>query len=266
MSIERWRRPLLVGLVGGLVVYQIVKAIAWAMDPAGVSNLTTNADHEIYYQAALRIREGGPVYPPFQLEGPYTVHQLPELYPPPTIFGLIVPMSFLPAAAWWILPLAIIVGVVVAYRPTLEGWALILLCLSIERTWVSIAAGNPVMYVAAAMAIATRWRWVSIFALLKPTLAPFALLGIRSRAWWVALGAFAVVSLAMLPLWLDYLIAIRNLRTSDVLYLVDNIPLVVIPLIAWQSSRDRLWLQMDRTDRVVVDARGHEPRGERLRA
>lgn len=230
-------RSWLIGVVGGLAVYQLVKALMWAMDPGGVADLVTGADHEIYYQAALRIRDGGPVYPPFQLAGPYGPESLPELYPPTTVWGLIVPMSFLPAPVWWILPLAIIVGTVIYWWPTLVGWLLILLCLAVERTWVSIAAGNPVMYVAAAVALATRWRWVSILVLLKPTLAPFALWGVRERAWWVGLAAFGLfsVTLWMLPQWFDYATAIRNLQVSDPLYLVDNIPFVLIPLIAYVS-------------------------------
>lgn len=233
-----WQRLVLLSVVGGLAAYQLVKAIVWLMDPAAVSALTTNADHEIYYQAALRIRDGGPVYPAFQLAGPYTVHQLPELYPPTTVFGLIVPMSFLPAPVWWIVPLAIIIATVIYWRPSLTGWALILACLSVERTWVSVAAGNPVIYVAAAMALATRWRWVAAAALLKPTLAPLTLIGVRSRAWWVVMAIGSVISLAMLPLWLDYVKVLGNLQGgAGLAQSLDNVPLVLIPLIAWQARR-----------------------------
>lgn len=229
LTTVRW--PL--GIVGGLLAFEIVKAISWLCDWPRVVDLMTNADHEIYYRAALRIRAGGPVYPPFELAGPYTVNQLPELYPPSTIFGLIVPMSYLPAILWWAIPLAVIGAIVAYHRPSLLGWGLILACLLPERTWVSIAAGNPVIWVTAAVALGTIWRPAFALVVLKPTLAPFALLGVRSRGWWVAMALLGAWALATLPLWRDYLTALGNLKGSGLIYSLDNVPLVLIPLIAY---------------------------------
>jgi hypothetical protein len=244
---SRWVRPIAFGIVGGLATFQVIKAVSWLRDWPHVVDLITKADHEIYYQAALRIRAGGPVYPAFELAGPYHLNQLPELYPPPTLYGLIVPMSFLPAILWWAIPLAIIAAVVWYWRPSLVGWALILACLLPERTWVSIAAGNPVIWVTAAVALGTRWRPAFAFAVLKPTLAPFAILGVRSKGWWLVTVALALVSLALLPLWRDYLTVLGNLRDPGLLYSLDNVPLVLIPLLAWwsrqasPSRRSYLW-------------------------
>jgi len=238
------KRPALVGtgrfdpwlvVVAGLGAYQVVKAAMWIRAWPSVVALFTNADHEIYYQAALRIRAGGPVYPEFQLAGPYSVMQLPELYPPPTVLGLFVPMSFLPAVLWWAIPLAIIVAVVWHWRPSLAGWTLILACLSVERTWVSIAAGNPAIWVTAAIGVGTLWRPAFVFVLMKPTLAPFVLPGARSRGFWALVALGSLASLAMLPLWGDWITTIRNLRSEA--NGLDNLALPLIPLIAWSTSR-----------------------------
>lgn len=216
-----------------LIGIQVARLVVWLRDWPSVVALMTDADHEIYYQAALRIRAGGPVYPAFQLAGPYSVVQLPELYPPTTVFGLIVPMSYLPAVLWWAIPLAVIVAVVAYWRPSPMGWIGILLCLTVERTWISIAAGNPAIWVTAAVALGTRWRPASALVLMKPTLAPFALPGIRSRGWWVVVLIGLAVSVPMLPLWGQWITSVLNVRGQE---FVDGLALPLIPLIASSSG------------------------------
>jgi hypothetical protein len=231
----------LVGVVVGLAAYQVAKAILWATQLDLVVDLVTGADHAIYMAAADRIRAGGPLYPAYQLAGPYVLASLPELYPPMTVMGLIVPMSFLPGWLWWALPIGIIAGAVIAYRPSIVGWVAILAFLTVPHTWTSIAAGNPALYSAAAVALGTRWRWLSIGVIVKPTLLPFALLGIRSRWWWVAVAVGAALILATLPAWLDYLTALRNLSDGGgVIYSIENVPLLLIPVAAYVTRRHAL--------------------------
>jgi hypothetical protein len=228
----------LVGVAAGLAAYQVAKGILWATQLDLVVDLVTGADHAIYMAAADRIRAGGPLYPAHQLAGPYVLASLPELYPPMTIIGLIVPMSFLPGWLWWALPLGIIAGAVLAYRPSVVGWVAILAFLTVPHTWTSIAAGNPALYSAAAVALGTRWRWLNFGAIVKPTLLPFALLGIRSRWWWVAVAAGVALILATLPAWLDYLTALRNLSDGGgVIYSIQNVPLLLIPVAAYLTRR-----------------------------
>ena len=45
---------------------------------------------------------------------------------------------------------------------------------------VTILAGNPEMWIVAALALATVWRGFAPLVLLKPALFPLALFGIRS--------------------------------------------------------------------------------------
>jgi hypothetical protein len=230
-------RVVLLAIVVGLIVFQLIRAGIWIVHSDEVLLLINWADHHIYMEAAARIRAGGPVYPAWQLAGPYDLDQRPELYPPPTVLLLIVPMSYLPDVVWWLLPLAILVGTVIAYRPSLLACAGILICLSIPFTWGAIAVGNPVLYAAAAVAISTRWRWVSVAAFLKPSVYPFGLIGIRSGSWWIALTVLAALSVSMLPMWADYVTAMRNLRDWEIWYSATNVPLLLIPLIAWAGRR-----------------------------
>jgi len=91
----------------------------------------------------------------------------------------------------------------------------------------------------AAVALGTVIGWPSVLVLLKPTLAPFSLIGIRTRGWWVAAVALGVVSLAMLPGWFDYLTVMRNFEGGSLMYSLDQYPLMVIPVIAWAARNPR---------------------------
>ncbi len=230
-----WTLPVIISF--GLVAYMIAKAISWAFQWPALYALITEADHAIYMRQAERVLAGGSLYPAWQLAGPYHLNQLPEMYPPPTVYGLIVPLSLLPDPVWWIVPLAIVTAVVAYWRPSPWTWVGIMACLVFPHTWTSIAAGNPAMWSAAAVSLGTIWHWPAILALLKPTLAPFALVGVRSRNWWVAFVVLGIVSLALLPAWFDYATVIRNNTEADLAYSIGNFPLVVIPLLArWGRS------------------------------
>jgi hypothetical protein len=98
--------------------------------------------------------------------------------------------------------------------------------------------GNPSMWCAGALALATTGRsWAAPLVLMKPTLGPFALWGIRSRKWWFGLGFVAVVSLAFAPMWFDYLRAITNARGAGWTYQVWHVPAMLIPVVAWLGRR-----------------------------
>lgn len=223
-------------IFAGLMTYMTVKGVLWMMDFGAVVDLLTKADHAIYMRQAERVLAGGPLYNPWQLAGPYTLAQLPELYPPQTVYGLIVPMSLLPDPLWWIVPLAVIVAVVAYWRPRPWAWVAILLCLAVPHTWTSIAAGNPALWAAAFVAIGTRYRWVAIGAVLKPTLALFALTGVRTQGWWVAAAVLAATTLLLLPAWLEYITVLRNNAQGTLLYSLGNFPLMAIPLVAYLGS------------------------------
>jgi hypothetical protein len=213
----------------------VLRAVSYAQQPEAVAALISNADHHLYMEAAARIRAGGPLYPEWQLTGPYGLDSRPELYPPPTILLFVVPMSYLPDVLWWAIPLAILIGVVAVHRPSLVGWAGILACFAPPWAWDGILAGGLFMWVAAAVALGTIWPAASIAVLMKPSLYPFAIFGVRSKWWWVGLGLAIAVSLAMLPGWVDYVRALSNLTDPSLLYSIHNVPLVLVPLIAWAT-------------------------------
>jgi hypothetical protein len=160
------------------------------------------------------------------------------LYPPTTI-PLFAAFLVLPRILWWALPLAITACTVLRFKPSMLGWAVIAVCLAFPNTIVLVVYGNPAMWATAAIALAlvTGQRWVSAFVLLKPSLAPLALIGVRDVRWWAVVAVPAIASLALIPVWHDYLIALTNLRGSDILYSVGDVPMALIPAAAWIARR-----------------------------
>jgi hypothetical protein len=72
----------------------------------------------------------------------------------------------------------------------------------------------------------------------KPSLAFFALIGIRSRAWWIAVAGIAVASLPLLSLWLLYPTVMRN-SSAQFTYSLSNLPFFCLPIVAWITSTRR---------------------------
>lgn len=228
-------------LFGAALVGVLFRVYVYATHWDDVLILVGDTDHLIYRFQAERFLAGGPMYRAWQTDAPYELTQVPvpELYPPPTVLFLIVPMSLLPEPVWWILPLSIIAGVLAYHRPSIKGWALILSMLALPITFDQIASGGLLMYVAAALALGTIRPNLYPLALLKPSVFPFALLGIRDRGWWITLGCIGVVSLFMIPWWIDYAKVMLNLRGGGLLYSLPNVPFLLIPLIGWFSGARR---------------------------
>lgn len=224
------------GLVG-TVLFSALFLAQWATwmlgDPANI----WGGDFLIYRDAAERWLAGGGYYLDRQLHGPYEIQHGDVLYPP-TVIPFLVPFLWLPAILWWAIPIGIVAAVVGWHRPHPLAWAGIAACVWFPLTGVKLIYGNPGMWIAAAVALGTVWRWPAAFVLLKPTLAPFALIGINRRSWWITLAGLAAVSLVFLPLWTDAIRVLVDARGErGWLYSAIEIPMVAIPIIAWIGGR-----------------------------
>ncbi len=190
-------------------------------------------DFTLYRDAAASWLAGQGFYRPYQLTGPYPMFTTP--YPimyPPLVLYLLIPFTVLPAALWWIIPCGIVAWSLWRLRPRWWAWPL-LLALTLAPTSVDeILFGNPVIWAWAAGWLAVQFRWPGPLVLFKPTLAPFALVGIRSRGWWVVLAAGFLAAVPFgTSMWLDWWNATRNIQ-SPWLYLVRDWPLMAMPLVA----------------------------------
>jgi hypothetical protein len=220
------------GIVIDLILLRPALDMAWSMTPGG--------DFVLYRDSASRWLAGGGFYWPYQLAGPYDVLSAEILYPPVAL-ALFLPFTILPAFLWWLVPLALIAATVWHWRP--RPWALVgvVICAGSYPTIIAIHQGNPVMWIAAFVALGTRWPAYSALVFLKPSLFPFAMLGIRHRSWWIVTALLAAMSLLLLPMTLDWLHVLLNMRggRSGLLYSLPEAAILAIPLVAWAGRARR---------------------------
>jgi hypothetical protein len=217
-------------LVVLVLAYQVPSIIAVSQMP-NWNGYGAN-DYVLYMGATREWLATGTFYPQAQLDGPYIVRHGAILYPPVALW-LFVPFTVLPLALWWLVPVAGTVAAIWRLRPRFAAWPFIALCLAWPTTPLKIWTGNPVIWCVLAMAVATAWRGAAPFALLKPSLAPFALFGVRDRSWWLGLAGFAALSVPFGGLWLDWLTTVLNARGGGLLYSVLEAPMLALPLVAW---------------------------------
>lgn len=234
---RRWSKPVAFAL-SGVILLAGVSVTVLTIDTVGAAG-RLGADLTLYLGATRDALAGEGFYPAHQVAGPYALADGNILYPPPALL-LFIPFLILPAALFWLIPIALVSVVVLHHRPRPWTWPLMALALAYPITSLKIVHGNPVMWIAAAAALGTVLAWPSVFVLLKPSLAPFALIGAARRSWWIALGAAAVASLAFGDMWGDYVAVALNARSPNgILYSLDEAPLMLIPVIAWLGRSRR---------------------------
>jgi hypothetical protein len=233
---ERHLRPLWVGLTVVILGLAAVETV-WLF---GVINgqQAIGTDLHYYHFVADRWLDTGVYYTDRQLTGAYVVEtQVDNLYPPHALY-LFIPFLVLPDLLWWIVPLGVIGYVVWWCRPVAWMWPVLALIVLFPKTPAQILFGNTDMWVTAAIAAGVRWGWPSVLVTFKPSMAFFALIGIRSRGWWIAAGLLLAVSLPFMSLWIDYLTATSN-SSAKFWYSFGNLPFFVLPVVAWLGSSRR---------------------------
>jgi hypothetical protein len=235
-------RLILLGLSVALLLFGAAVLVA----NAGIVRALAGQDFAGYLRHARDWLGGGSFYAPRQLAGPYAIADGDSLYPPPMVL-LFIPFLVLPAVLWWLLPGAVVVLAMRRFRPAPWTWPLMAACFVFPCSLALMVAGNPCMWCAAAVAAALLWHWPGVLVLLKPTLAPFAVIGAHRRSWWLALAGLGVLSLLFAPGWSQYLAVIRNQTSSGWWYSVGNVPLVSLPIVAWLGRTRRESVQGNST-------------------
>jgi hypothetical protein len=195
-------------------------------------------DPVFYQDMGRRWLETGTFYTDRQLSGPYeTTTLIDNLYPPIALY-LFVPFVFLPLIMWWLIPLAMVGFVIWYLRPVAWSWPILALVIALPKTISAAIYGNSDLWVAAAVAGGVVLGWPAILAVFKPSLVYFAVIGINRISWWFMAAILVVLSLPLLPLWLQWPTVIAN-STSGALYSIGNLPFMCLPILAWLFSRDR---------------------------
>lgn len=207
--------------------FLVVAVIVSARSIAAAGDL--GIDFRFYRDVGARFLEDGTYYLPHQLAGPYSVTLMEDVLYPPLALALFVPFVYLPAILWWAVPVGVTLWAV--GRPSAVGLTLALLLLCWPRAHAAFLFGNTDMWVMAGVAAGMRLGWPAVLVTLKPTLVPFALVGIRHRSWWMAMALLAASVVLTWPLWQDYIVAMTNLR-ADPGYSLGSIPLLLVPVVA----------------------------------
>ena len=235
-------RVALLAVIGVLLTCTVVGWLTAIVTQAGWMTHSFGIDYGIYMDGLDRWRASGQWYQARQLVGPYPI-ELGDILYPPVLMYLLVPFRYLGPVLWSAIPAAIIVWAVARHRPALWAVALIALCLAWPYTPAKFVFGNPVIWAAAALAVATFKRWPAALLLIKPTILPFALFGIRDRRWWLVVGVIALASLPFLYDTLRYPEVLLNAQTNPVdgrggpFYSITEFPLLLIPILAWLGRR-----------------------------
>ena len=82
-------------------------------------------------------------------------------------------------------------------------------------------------------------RGRAVFGLLTPSLGLCALCGANRRSWWIALAVLVAMSVPFQGLWVAWVASLVNSRGGGLLYSALEIPMLLIPLVAWWGRRAR---------------------------
>jgi hypothetical protein len=211
--------------------------VAQLQDPASEIGI----DRRLYLDATRRWLDTGQFYEWWQLSGPYAIDPKiggAVLYPPVCLV-LFLPFLILPAIMWWLIPLGVSAWSIAEMRPARWTWPILAMLVWWPSTEEHLLWGNPAMFALAALSVALRGHvWTAPAILLKPTLAPFAFVGVNQRSWWLALVALAAISVPFGALWIDWLHATLNITNQGLSYNLPQWPLMLIPAVAWLGSAD----------------------------
>ena len=217
---------------------------AFAISPSGVTGLV-GADFNIYMDATRSWASSGDWYLARQLHGPYRIEYGDVLYPPLLLY-LTIPFIVVPEPVWWLVPLGAVMWSLRRLGPLPWALPLMMICLVVPLTTEQFIKGNPVMWVMAIEAVCLARGWPTVLVLLKPSLVPFAFLGVRRWAWWLLLVGVGIACIPVLGPALAYPQVILDSRGGGLLYSIRDVPLLLIPILA--ATRPGPWR--------IVDARG----------
>ncbi len=218
------------------LVFLVELRLLW--DVLGAQN-ALGADLEFFRDISRHWQETGEFYVQRQLTGPYVVETLVDVLYPPVALYWFVPFLWLPPLLWWAIPITVFGLCIARMRPAAWAWPLIMIGVAWPQTVSQLLYGNTNMWVAAFVAAGLVFGWPSVLVLVKPSLAPFALIGIRRGRWWLALGVLALVSVPLGSLWIDYVTAMRN-SSLDASHALVTLPVMLSPVWAWLARTRRV--------------------------
>jgi hypothetical protein len=219
--------------VMGLAIVAIVAQLIVGFVFLNWGGTDWGADLRDYLDATRSWMRGDGFYLSRQLHGPYLIELGDVLYPPTALY-VFIPFLVLPVQLWWVLGVGLLAYLVWSWRPRLWAVTAILVCLAFPNMPIVYFRGAPVIVVTALVAAALRWKWPGALILLKPSVLPFALIGIRTRGWWLTAGLLLILTLPLLPMipaWIQTVLDSRG--AGGFLYSAKDLPLLMVPVFAY---------------------------------
>ena len=233
-------------MLGLTALFAIAAVAVWQPDFGAFRDAgALGIDYRTFVDDGHLLTVGSP-FLAYQLSGPYEAlpdafrqpADVPFLYPPP--FELVgVALVGLPSVIWWAVPILLLAWIVVGWRPAPWTWPIIAFAVAYPATSSIVIVGGSTMWVTTLVAGGLRFGWPATLILLKSSFAPLALVGVRHRSWWLALALLGGASLILWPLWSEYATALRNTTDLAPWYLVGDIPMLAIPVVAWLGRTRR---------------------------
>ena len=248
-----WRRCARDGaLVTTGLLLLVAAAVAMTMFRAAVRQEGAfGIDLSLYVDRTRSWLEGDGFYLPRQLTGhPYPA-MFGDAYYPPVAMLLTLPFTFgIPWLLWWAIPLTLLVVSIIRIRPTLWALPVIAAVLAYPRTWGALICGNPSIWAFAFLAAGLAWRWPAVFVPFKLTLAPFALIGVHRRSWWIGAAVGVALCLPFAAPWIDWATAMANVQMSPghgLDYVLGEWPIalgiVAVGLLSSRGAPLRAWFE-----------------------
>lgn len=228
-----WRR-VATRVSQGIIV--VVAAAATVMALGLLPQYTPAIDQQFYQRLTEHWLSTGQLYLPDQLDGSYRFTNMQEVFYPPLALYLFVPFVWLPIQLWYILPVAGLALALHRLRPAWWAWVFMAGIFMWPFAAAAFIYGNSAIWAVAIATLGVAFAWPSPFILFKPSLWPFALIGMRRRTWWLALALIVLLALPFGGLWIDYLRAIHNSNLSPT-YVLRDFPLMCLPLVAWAGRQ-----------------------------
>jgi hypothetical protein len=227
------RRIVVGGSLAVVLVQVVLFTVGWIANhdqiPLGLDWLGYRAGFE-------RLLASGTPYAPFELAGPFTPEHLDFIHPP-NFLVLVAPFAVLPQPLDYLLWDGIPIGVFVYVLRNLPWWAwpAVAVLSMTNSLQYPILNGNSSLWMCAAFGLGFRLGWPAGLIAMKPTLIPLAIVGLRRPTWTAGLALVPIA--ATLPLFPDYLVALRNMQGIPLAYSLSNYSLIMLAALPWVAER-----------------------------
>lgn len=230
-SSRRWYRPAMAGLTVAIASVGLTLFVVMLRGRMGEA---VGRDFGHYLDGARRWLETGTPYLPGELAAGFQYQALTFLHPPLALL-LFTPFLALPAVLWWAVPIGVVAWSIWSWRPAPWMWPLLAMPLLYIPFLVALIVGNTDIWVASGVAAGLRFGWPAL-VMVKPSLAPFLLVGTRHRSWWLGLVVLLLAAIPFGSLWLDWL-AVVDHAPGDWTYSLHSVPWLLLLVVAWWSGR-----------------------------